>query len=176
MNKQIESIVLGGGCFWCTEAAYKMVRGVVEVMPGYAGGHSDTPSYYDVYKGRGGHAEVVKVEFDPDEVTLKQILDVFWTIHDPTTPNQQGSDVGIAYRSIILYHPKQREVVEQSVSAAQKLWGNIIVTELRELEEFYPAEPEHKDYFELHPEQAYCQLVINPKLEKLRQKYAKLLN
>ena len=169
-------IVLGGGCFWCLEAAYQQIKGVQSVVPGYAGGNTDNPSYYDLHDKETGHAEVVRVTFDQKEISLEEILDIFWAIHNPTTPNRQGNDVGSEYRSIILYgDDAQKQVIEKSVVAVQKLWDNPVVTEVKSLEKFYEAEPEHHNYFERNPSQAYCQLVINPKLEKLRAKFASKL-
>lgn len=165
-----ESIVLGGGCFWCTEAAYKMLPGVLAVESGYAGGNDPAPTYEAVCSGATGHAEVVRVSFDPQEVSLKAILALFWRIHDPTTPNRQGADVGTQYRSIILpVGEKQRMAAEVSRQAAQSAWGEKIVTQIVPLSEFYPAEPYHQDYYARHPEQGYCQMVIRPKIEKVRQ-------
>jgi peptide-methionine (S)-S-oxide reductase len=177
MGRQgIETIVLGGGCFWCLEASYAMIRGVVCVSPGYAGGHDDHPSYYRVCQGNTGHAEVVEVAFDPSVITLSQILEVFWTIHDPTTPNRQGNDVGSEYRSIILCSTEdQLELVRRSLSQNQQYWPQPIITQVGVLQKYYPAEEEHVNYFAKHPERAYCQLVINPKLTKLQLKFADLL-
>jgi len=167
------TIVLGGGCFWCLEAAFQMIKGVRQVTPGYAGGQTKNPTYWQVVGGTTGHAEVVQVEFDPTIVSLKDTLDVFWTIHDPTTLNRQDYDVGTEYRSIILYtSSEQRTAAEKSIKATQKLWDDPIVTELAPLEHFYPAEAEHHNYFRDHPERAYCQIIINPKLQKLRKKLA----
>lgn len=170
-----ESIVLGGGCFWCLEAAYQMIRGVTKVVPGYAGGQTLSPTYEQVCSGETGHAEVVKVEFDPEVISLAEILEIFWAIHDPTTRNRQGHDVGSQYRSVIYYQDGQKANAEQSIKAVAKLWPNPIVTELAPLETFNEAEAYHHDYFKTHPEQAYCQVVINPKLAKLRQKFAQKL-
>lgn len=175
VSEQSESIILGGGCFWCLEAAYQMVRGVIKATPGYAGGHTTDPSYYEVCRGGTGHAEVVKVEFDPRVVSLSSILDVFWTIHDPTTLNRQSYDVGTAYRSFILCSPEQASAVTKSIDQVKALWPNPITTEVVESGDFYPAETEQIDYFKNHPEQAYCQIIINPKLDKLRKAYAQLL-
>ena len=169
-------IVLGGGCFWCQEAAYQMVKGVTKVTSGYAGGTVANPSYEQVVGGGTGHAEVVMVEFDESAVSLNQILDIYWTIHDPTTLNRQGADIGTQYRSAIFYvDPHQKAIAEASMQSAQKLWNQPIVTTIEPLEVFYEAEEYHKDYFGRHPEQAYCQVVINPKLVKLRKKYHHLL-
>ena len=168
--------ILGGGCFWCLEAAYQMIRGVKRVTPGYAGGTTKDPSYEAVCGGKTGHAEVVMIEFDEAQIRYEDILDVFWAVHDPTTLNQQGADVGTQYRSIIFYtDDRQKATAEASRDAAQKLWDKPIVTEIQPLEAFYPAEDYHRNYFAQHPEQAYCQIVINPKLAKLRQKFQHLL-
>ena len=167
---------LGGGCFWCLEAAYQMIRGVKRVRPGYAGGTTKDPSYEAVCGGKTGHAEVVAIEFDEAQIRYEDILDVFWAVHDPTTLNQQGADVGTQYRSIIFYTDEsQKTTAAASRDAAQKLWDKPIVTEIQPLEAFYPAEDYHRNYFAQHPEQAYCQIVINPKLAKLRQKLQHLL-
>ena len=169
---QTESIVLGGGCFWCLEAAYQLIKGVTSVLPGYAGGHLPNPTYEQVAGQTTGHAEVVRVEFDPGVTSLAGILDVFWTIHNPTTLNRQGADIGPEYRSIILYGSEaQRRTAEASRTAAQANWDDPIVTEVKPLERFYEAEPEHRDYYRKRPNQAYCQIVINPKLAKLRAKF-----
>jgi peptide-methionine (S)-S-oxide reductase len=167
-----ETIVLGGGCFWCLDAAYRLVEGVTEVTSGYAGGHTKDPDYWNVASGKTGHAEVVQVGFDPDIIKLQDILDIFWGMHDPTTLNYQGNDKGTEYRSIILYSTdKQKQIIDTSIQAVEKLWDNPIVTEVEELDIFYPAEDEHQNFFQKHPEQAYCQVIINPKLSKLRTKF-----
>lgn len=171
----IDKIVLGGGCFWCLEAAYQLVRGVENITSGYAGGHTTDPNYYRVCSGTTGHVEVVEIEFDPAIVTLGQILDVFWTIHDPTSKDAQGADVGSQYRSVILYDKDQLKAIKESLNQAQELFDKPIVTELRPLDKFYPAETEHQDYFRKHPEQAYCQIVINPKLAALQANLQALL-
>lgn len=165
----MKSIVLGGGCFWCLEAVYQEVRGVMSVTPGYAGGDVKDPTYEMVTTGTTKHAEVVRVEYDEDIIALPQILDVFWTIHDPTTPDQQGADIGTQYRSIILYGTKEDETeVLESIERVRPLWGAAIVTETDYLKSFYPAEEYHHNYFQKFPETGYCQAVINPKLTKLR--------
>ncbi len=167
---------MGGGCFWCLEASYQLIGGVQKVVPGYSGGKTKDPTYLDVASQTTGHAEVVQLTFDSKTISYKDILDIFWAIHDPTTPDRQGNDVGPEYRSIILYtNDEQKSVAETSKEEAQKLWKDPIVTEIVPLEIFYEAEPEHHDYFNKHPEQAYCQVVINPKLDKLRQKFASKL-
>jgi methionine-S-sulfoxide reductase len=172
-----ESIVLGGGCFWCLEALYQRVRGISVVEPGYAGGAKEDPTYEEVSTGETGHVEVVRLAFDPEQITLQQILEIFWQTHDPTTPNRQGHDVGTQYRSAIYYQgEEQKSEVEKSVeTVGRPAWGEKIVTEIKPLEAFYPAEAYHHNYFKSHPEQAYCQIVINPKLEKLQQKFPSLL-
>jgi peptide-methionine (S)-S-oxide reductase len=171
-----ESIVLGGGCFWCLEASYQLIEGVTAVTSGYAGGSTDNPDYYGVSSGKTGHAEVVKVDFDPSIINLDDILDIFWAIHDPTTLNRQGHDVGSQYRSVILYDNKEQETVAlASKKKASALWEDPIVTEIVPLKDFYKADPEHQNYFKNHPEQAYCQVIINPKLQKLRAKFASRL-
>lgn len=172
----METVVLGGGCFWCLEATYQLVRGVSEVVPGYAGGTTNNPNYSDLHNSDTGHAEVVRITFDSSVITLPEILEIFWVIHNPTTLNKQGNDVGPEYRSIILYaDDRQKSIIDSSLLAAQKLWDNPIVTEVKQFDEFYEAEPEHHNYFQMHPEQAYCQLVINPKLTKLKEKFASKL-
>jgi peptide-methionine (S)-S-oxide reductase len=173
MTARREVATLGGGCFWCLDAAYRRVEGVTGVVSGYAGGQDPNPTYQRVCSGRTGHAEVVQVEFDPDVVSYADILDVLWAIHDPTTPNQQGHDVGTQYRSIILTHDDaQRVAAEASRDAVQSLWPRPVVTEIVPLEVFHPAEEYHQDYYARNPEQGYCQAVINPKLAKLRQRFA----
>ncbi len=168
----MDSIVLGGGCFWCLEATYQLVRGVESVLPGYSGGKGKDPDYYDIQD----HAEVVKIEFNEGDIKLEEILEIFWSIHDPTTINRQGNDIGGQYRSIILYkNNEQLDAVNSSLKEANKLWDGKIVTEVGKLDKFYEAEAEHHNYFISHPEQAYCQIVINPKLEKFQKKFAEKL-
>lgn len=167
-----ESIVLGGGCFWCLEALYQTVPGVEAVTPGYAGGHTDDPSYEAVCAGQTGHAEVVKVDYDPDRVGLEGVLARFWQFHDPTTPNRQGNDVGTQYRSIILVSGSdQRTAAENSLRQAQPDFDRPIVTEIVSLEKFHPAETYHRDYFRNNPGAPYCLFVIRPKLEKARKAF-----
>ncbi len=169
-----EIATLAGGCFWCLEAVYLELRGVLGVQSGYAGGHVPHPSYELVCTGSTGHAEVVQVTFDPDEISYRELLDVFFTIHDPTTLNRQGNDVGTQYRSAVFYHsPEQQATVEQAIAelAAEKVWDDPIVTEVVPFTEFYPAEEYHRDYFRLHPEQAYCRAVIAPKVAKARKAF-----
>lgn len=176
MNKSVANLVLGGGCFWCLDASYRLVRGVNNVISGYAGGHLPNPKAEQVYSQTTGHAEVVNIVYDPGIVSLEDLLDVFWTIHDPTTLNRQMYDVGPEYRSIIFYaNETEQKAIEKSRDAAQKFWDNKIVTEIVPHEEFYPAEEMHQNFFEKNPDQAYCQVIINPKLNKLREKLTRLL-
>lgn len=168
--------MLGGGCFWCLDATYRLVKGIEKVVSGYAGGSLDNPSYEQVSTGRSGHAEVVELTFNPHAIALRDILSIFWAIHDPTTPNRQGNDVGPQYRSVIFYvNGLQLPIIEQSLAKAQKLWPNPIVTEVKLLEIFYPAEDYHQDYFTKNPSEGYCQVIINPKLTKLRQHFSAYL-
>jgi len=176
MSEQKRFIVLGGGCFWCLDGAYRMVRGISTVTSGYSGGHIPNPSTDRVYMGDSGHAEVVQLEYDPRAITLEDILDVFWAIHDPTTLNRQMHDVGPEYRSIIFYKDEaEHKIIERSLRQAQKFWQDPIVTEVMQFKEFYSAEDFQQDFFANNPDKAYCQFIINPKLTKLRAKYAKLL-
>jgi peptide-methionine (S)-S-oxide reductase len=162
-----------GGCFWCLDAAYRRIEGVTRVVSGYAGGQTVKPSYEQVCTGATGHAEAVQVEFDPQVISYPEILDIFWTIHDPTTLNRQGGDVGTQYRSAIFYHDDaQKAAAEASSDAVQKLWPRPVVTEITALPEFYPAEEYHQDYYARNPGQGYCAVVINPKLQKLREHHA----
>ena len=169
-----EVATLAGGCFWCLEAVFKDLRGVQSVVSGYSGGSVTNPTYQQVCSGNTGHAEVVQVTFDPRVVTFREILEVFFTIHDPTTLNRQGADVGTQYRSAIFYHsPEQREVAEQVIRelTAEQLWPDPIVTELVPFAEFYAAEDYHQDYFERNPYQPYCMAVVAPKVAKFRKKF-----
>ncbi len=173
MTERRETATLGGGCFWCLDAAYREIEGVTHVVSGYAGGERPNPTYEQVCTGRTGHAEVVQVEFDPDVISYADVLDIFWAIHDPTTLNRQGGDVGTQYRSVIFYaDDDQRRAAEASRDSIQDAWPRPVVTEIVPLEAFYPAEEYHQDYFAKNPDQGYCQLIINPKLKKLRDRYA----
>ncbi len=166
-----ESAVLGGGCFWCLEAAYDELAGVGSVQSGYAGGHVPNPTYKAVCSGGTGHAEVVRVEFDPAVISFADLLDVFFTIHDPTTLNRQGNDIGTQYRSAIFYNSAAQKAA--SLAAVEKFtphWGKI-VTQVAPLDIFYPAEPEHEDYFVRNPGSGYCQAIIAPKITKLRKSF-----
>lgn len=165
-------IVLGGGCFWCTEAVFKQLPGIVGVWPGYAGGASRDPTYEKVSSGKTGHAEVVALEYDPAQVSLEKLLEVFFIAHDPTTMNRQGEDVGSQYRSVILFTTlEQRRIIDQFIKNLEDSgkYKEPIVTEVKKLDKFYLAENEHWDYWRKHPKQAYCQLVIAPKVEKVKQ-------
>ncbi|HZY92118.1 MAG TPA: peptide-methionine (S)-S-oxide reductase MsrA [Thermoplasmata archaeon] len=171
---QEEEVVLGGGCFWCTEAVFSELAGVRGVEPGYAGGHVPDPTYEQVCEGTTGHAEVVRVEFDPSVISFADLLRVFFTIHDPTTRNRQGADTGPQYRSVVLFEtPEQRATAEAVVREMEgaHLWRAPIVTELRPLERFYPAEEYHREYFRRNPSQGYCRLVIEPKVAKFRKAF-----
>jgi peptide-methionine (S)-S-oxide reductase len=172
--KRMETVALGGGCFWCTEAVFQQIRGVEKVEPGYAGGTVPNPSYEQVSTGTTGHAEVAQVTFDPDAISFKEVLEIFFGTHDPTQLNRQGNDVGTQYRSLILYHTEEQKAVAEQVIAeleAEKIYDRPIVTKVEPLKEFYPAEAYHKDYFKKHPKQAYCQAVIAPKIAKLQKTY-----
>ena len=169
---QTELATLGGGCFWCVEAVYQRVDGVLSVKPGYAGGHVDNPSYRDVCSGKTGHAEVAKIKFDPDQISYQQILNVFWQAHDPTTLNKQGADVGTQYRSVIFFHSEeQKALAENSKTEADQseYWPNAIVTEITKINNYSDAEDNHDNYYQENPYQPYCQFVIKPKLDKLEK-------
>ena len=173
--RDVETATFGGGCFWCVEAALKELHGVEAVTSGYAGGHSDDPTYREVCSGKTGHAEVVQVEYDPDRLGYEDLLEGFFTIHDPTQLNRQGPDVGTQYRSIVLYHDdRQRELVEAYVETLEEedVYDDEIVTEIEPLERFYEAEEKHQDYFEKNPNDAYCTMNAAPKVEKVREKFA----
>lgn len=163
-----ERITLGGGCFWCIEAVFQRMDGVISVRSGYAGGRVSNPTYEDVCSGQTGHAEVVQVEFDPDRISLAALLDQFFRSHDPTTLNRQGADVGTQYRSVIFFEtPEQRDLAEERKAAAGSLSRDPIVTEIAQLKQFYPAESYHQNYFNTNPRAGYCAMVIRPKLQKL---------
>lgn len=177
-NKSLEIATLAGGCFWCLEAVYDELKGVQDVVSGYSGGNVEKPSYELVCTGETGHAETVQVTFDPQGVSYRQLLEVFFTIHDPTSLNRQGADVGTQYRSAIFYHsPEQKAIAEQVMHdlEAQKLWKKSLVTELVPFEVFYPAEEYHQEYFKRNPYQGYCMVVIAPKVAKFRHKYMESL-
>lgn len=175
MNKEIA--VFGGGCFWCTEAVFSELRGVISVMPGYAGGTKKSPTYQEVSSEKTGHAEVTRIEFDPAKISFEDLLTVFFATHDPTTLNRQGNDVGTQYRSIILYsnenQKKQAEVFINKLNEEENTGK--VVTEVKPLEKFYQAEEYHREYYERNKNQPYCQLVISPKLKKLKERFVELL-
>jgi peptide-methionine (S)-S-oxide reductase len=173
-----ETVTLGGGCFWCLEAVFLGFRGVERVVSGYAGGKRPNPSYEQVCSGATGHAEVVQITFDPAVITFRDLLDVFFTIHDPTTLNRQGNDIGTQYRSVIYYHsPEQEQTARDAIAQLQRddLWDAPVVTELAPLPTFYAAEEYHQNYFERNPAQAYCQFVVAPKVAKARAKFVEKL-
>lgn len=173
-----EVATLGGGCFWCLDAVFRDLRGVERVESGYAGGQTVNPSYHDVCSGTTGHAEVVQITFDADVLSFRELLEVFFTIHDPTTPDRQGNDVGSQYRSTVLYHSaEQRDTTADVIDELQraKVWDDPIVTRIEPFTRFYPAEPYHQDYYTNNAQQPYCQVVIAPKVAKFRRKYLEKL-
>ena len=173
MAGNIETAILGGGCFWCTEAVYLEVKGVDSVESGYMGGQAEHPSYEQVCAGSTGHAEVIKLQYDADIISYRDLLEIFFTIHDPTTLNRQGNDVGTQYRSVVYYlSPQQEAVARKVVAEMANVWDAPIVTELAPAPVFYPAEAYHQDYFSHHPLQSYCAFVVAPKVAKLRAIYA----
>ena len=169
-----ESITLGGGCFWCLEAIFSQIQGVMEVVSGYAGGNVENPSYEQVCRGTTHHAEVVQITFDTTVISFEEILKIFWLIHDPTTLNAQGNDVGTQYRSVIFYHDeKQKQTAEVSMKIASQAFIKLIVTEVLPLPHFYEAEAYHQHYFQNNPHQGYCTFVIAPKLQHFKEVYEK---
>ncbi len=176
--KKMEVATLGGGCFWCTEAVFDEIKGVEKVESGYSGGTLPHPTYEQVSRGTTGHAEVVQITFDRNVISFKEILEIFFTVHDPTTLNRQGADVGPQYRSVIFYHNnEQKTIAEQVIDglSSAKIWDTPIVTQIEQFKAFYKAEDYHDKYFERNPEQAYCRLVITPKIAKLRKYYREKL-
>jgi len=174
VNNQTETATLAGGCFWCTEAIFKRLKGVNSVLPGYAGGSVKNPSYDEVCAGTTGHAEAIQIEFDPAKISFEKILDIFWFTHNPTTLNRQGSDVGTQYRSVIFYHDgKQKEIAEKSKEDLEKErdYKDPIVTEITPFTDFYVAEDYHKNYFERNKDAVYCNVIISPKIHKLLEIY-----
>lgn len=177
-DAQTKIAVFGGGCFWCTEAVFNKLKGIISVLPGYAGGHVPNPTYEQVCGGDTGHVEVIRIEFDPDTITYNDLLTVFFATHDPSTPNRQGNDVGPQYRSVIFYTDEQQKKESEEFIRQLNIShpdGARIITAVEPLEQFYEAEDYHKDYFAKNPGNPYCQLVINPKLEKVQQQFAQLL-
>ncbi len=176
--ERFATATFGSGCFWCTEAVFQQLRGVKTVVSGYSGGNVENPTYEDICTGRTGHAEVIQVTYDPAVVSFDELLKVFWQTHDPTTPNQQGNDVGTQYRSAVFYSTDdQRRTAEQYKQQldAAKTFPRPIVTEITPLKNFYPAEKYHQNYFNLNPSQSYCQFVIRPKVEKFNKEFKALL-
>ena len=168
-----ETAVLGGGCFWCLEAVYQQLKGVQQVESGYTGGHVQAPTYEQVCGGATGHAEVVKLTFDPDQVSYREILEIFFTIHDPTTLNRQGNDVGTQYRSVIYFQsPAQHDTAKHIIAEMALVWDAPVVTELSPAETYYKAEDYHQNYFVQHPFQGYCAFVVAPKLAKFKEVFA----
>jgi len=173
-----ETAILGSGCFWCTEAVFEELRGVIDVESGYSGGNSEHPTYSDVTSGLTGHAEVVKIIFDPGIISFSGILEAFWKTHDPTTLNRQGADAGTQYRSVIFYTtPQQKKIAEELKSALDSagVYNNPIVTQISEFSEFYKAEEYHQDYYRKNPYAGYCQFVITPKMDKFRKIFSEKL-
>lgn len=177
-NDGLQYATLAGGCFWCLEAVYNELRGVESVVSGYAGGEVPNPTYEAVCSETTGHAEVVRIAFDPEDVSFRELLEVFFTIHDPTTLNRQGNDVGTQYRSAIFYHNKEQRLISEDVieeMTVAELWGDPIVTEVTALDAFYEAEEYHQRYFEKNPFQPYCFVVVRPKVSKFRKKFVSKL-
>ena len=178
MDSHLQTAVFGGGCFWCTEAIFTRLRGVKTVASGYAGGSTANPTYEQVSRGNTGHAEAIQIEFDPQAISYGDLLNVFFATHDPTTPNRQGNDVGPQYRSAVFYaSPAQRDEAQAFIAqlTQEGIYNAPIVTEISPLDKFWPAESYHKRYYENHSDQPYCRLVIDPKIAKLRAKFAPLL-
>lgn len=168
----IERIVFGGGCFWCTEAVFDLFDGVIKTVSGYAGGETKNPTYEEVCNGDTGHAEVLEIGYDPKTINLEKLLDIFFTMHDPTSLNKQGADSGTAYRSIILFtSPEQKRIIEKFIKQIQKNYDKPIVTEVKKLEKFYPAENYHQKYYKNNPRQPYCSVIIGTKIAKVKKKY-----
>ena len=171
MNNGFGKATFGGGCFWCVEAVFERIDGVTDVVSGYAGGHTENPTYYDVTSGKTGHAEVCQITFDPQIISYDELLDIFWQAHDPTTLNRQGNDVGTQYRSAIYFHSQEQEnSVKKALKKAEKIFKKPITTEVKALDKFYPAEINHQDYFANNPNVPYCTFVIAPKINKLEKK------
>jgi peptide-methionine (S)-S-oxide reductase len=173
-DREVEVMTLGGGCFWCTEAVFNSIEGVLKVEPGYSGGRPEDANYGRVSTGRTGHAEVVQVTFDPKVITLREILEIYFATHDPTTLNRQGADVGPQYRSVVFYHDEeQKRIAEEIIERLdrERIWDNPIVTKVEPYEAFYRAEEHHMNYYKRNREQPYCRLVIDPKIIKLRERF-----
>ncbi|MFN0173742.1 MAG: peptide-methionine (S)-S-oxide reductase MsrA [Saprospiraceae bacterium] len=176
LSGNTELATLGGGCFWCVEAIYQELQGVLKVESGYSGGPSDNPTYREVCSGMSGHAEVIQITFDPAIVTVQDILHIFFTVHDPTTLNRQGNDAGTQYRSVIYYHSEaQKKAALEVMKDAQETWDDPIVTEITAFEKFFKAEDYHQNYYKDNPNQGYCSFIIAPKVRKFREKFGDLL-
>ena len=178
-ESNLQKATVGGGCFWCLEAVYQQVRGVVGVESGYAGGQTLNPDYDAVCTGQTGHAEVVQIEFDADVLTYQKILEIFFAIHDPTTLNRQGNDIGSQYRSVIYAHDQEQRMIAQNIIeqlTQENIFDQPIVTELADLPTYYRAEDYHQNYFNNHPDQGYCAFVVSPKVSKFRKQFSELLN
>lgn len=173
----MEYAVLGGGCFWCLEPAFRALAGVQDVQPGYCGGHVPSPTYQQVCGQGTGHTEVIRLQFDPAQISYRAVLDIFFGIHDPTTPDRQGNDIGPQYASVIFYlDDRQHQVANDARAQAQTYFDAPICTRIQAASDFWPAEPEHQDYYRRYPDQGYCRFVISPKMAKFRQRYAHLLD
>lgn len=178
MENNLETATLGAGCFWCVEAVFDDLKGVADVVSGYSGGTAQNPTYHQVCTGATGHAEVVQIKFNPAEIDFRDILRIFFTVHDPTTLNRQGGDIGTQYRSAIFYHtPEQKQIAHEVIEeiTAERLYENPIVTEVTEFTNFFPAEDYHQEYFANNPNQPYCAAVVAPKVRKFRSKFAERL-
>lgn len=176
--EKLAKATLGGGCFWCMEAVFTKVKGVKSSKSGFAGGHVENPSYEQVVTGSTGHAEVIQIEYDPVEISYSQLLEIFFSVHNPTTLNRQGGDVGTQYRSVVFYHDmEQKHLTDKIITRinAEKTWDNPLVTEVLPLEAFYPASDYHQNYFERNPYQGYCQMVIAPKVKKFKESFGQIL-
>lgn len=171
----IQEATFGAGCFWCIEACFKDIKGIVSVTSGYSGGETENPTYREVCSGTTGHAEVARIVYNADEVSFDELLELFWFVHDPTQLNRQGNDIGTQYRSVVFYHNDEQRVKAEAYKqrlTAEKVWDNPIVTEISPLSNYYPAEDYHANYFELNPGNAYCQAIVRPKVEKFRKVFA----
>ncbi len=178
MDNTYGTATLGAGCFWCVEAIFQKMKGIISVVPGYSGGYVKNPSYKEVCTGRTGHAEVCRIEFDPDKISFAEILMVYWQTHDPTTPNRQGNDVGEQYRSVIFYHNEMQQKIAEDLKEQlneDKIWDDPVITEIVPLENFYLAEDYHHNYYKNNSDQPYCSLVITPKIEKFKKLFTEKL-
>lgn len=179
MSENAKKATFGAGCFWCVEAIFQELKGVEDVVPGYAGGHIKNPSYKEVCSGSTGHAEVAQITYNPDVITFDELLEVFWAVHDPTTLNRQGNDIGTQYRSVVFYHDEEQKNLAEKYKAelnASGAWDNPVVTEITEINNYTQAEDYHNDYYSQNPEESYCRYVIQPKVEKFRKVFKDKLN